>query len=160
MRRHAGLLWLAAAVFLASPTAAEEIDEFDRLQLWANCWPMNLFVEPLEHRAAFALTTDDVLTTVRSRLRAARIYDDTAFNYVLNVSVRILRDKQGKQPYALDLEYRKLMTDYASGLEYPARAWRRGSLGVGDHVFVLSLLSKYTDKFIDEYLRVNAEACE
>ena len=40
--------------------------------------------------------------------------------------------------------------------------WHLGTLGThGDTAaFILSGVSRHTDKFIDEYLRVNADACE
>ncbi len=160
MRQHAGLLWLAAVVFLASPAAAEEIDAFDRFTLWTGCQPMDLIVELLEDRAAFELTKDAVLTIVRSRLRAARIYDDASPDSFLGVEVVIARNKPGHQIYLVSFKYYKLMTDAASGVESLASAWDEVRFGFGNHVFVLSIVSKYTDKFIDEYLRVNRDACE
>ena len=43
-----------------------------------------------------------------------------------------------------------------------AATWHRGSIGMhGDRPSsILSAIALYTDKFIDEYLRVNADACE
>lgn len=43
-----------------------------------------------------------------------------------------------------------------------ATTWNIGSVAVhdGDASFILSAIAKDTDEFIDEYLRVNADACE
>ena len=43
----------------------------------------------------------------------------------------------------------------------PATTWRTGSTGTHgrDASYILSSVSQHVDKFIDEYLRVNADAC-
>ena len=159
MRRHAGL-WLAAAVLLASPAAAEKIGGAERFRLWSACLPMSLIVESFSDRAAFGLTEQAVLTTARSRLRAARIYDDGDASRILALTINILNDEPGRQTYGLGFQYLKLMTDAASGEINLAISWDSGSVGYGDHVFVLAKVSERIDEFIDEYLRVNADACE
>ena len=41
-----------------------------------------------------------------------------------------------------------------------ATAWNSTTAGLGDSPYILSVVSQNTDKFIDEYLRVNRDACE
>ena len=152
---------VVVAALIASPlAAAEKISNFDRFQLWADCEPIALIVEKLEHKARFGLTKDAVLTTVRSRLRAARIYDDGSPDSFLHVEVGILRNKPGNQTYVVGFKYHKVMKDAASGVESFASVWNEVRFGYGDHVSVLAVVSRYADKFIDEYLRVNRDACE
>ncbi len=47
-------------------------------------------------------------------------------------------------------------------LENTATTWGVGSTGTHSRNpnFILSSVSQHTDKFIDEYLRVNADACK
>ena len=40
-----------------------------------------------------------------------------------------------------------------------AATWDRGVVGQGGGAYILSSVSRLTDKFIDEYLRVNESAC-
>ena len=47
--------------------------------------------------------------------------------------------------------------DFTTGF---APTWQTGSYGTGNAGFIMSALAEHIDEFIDEYLRVNAEACE
>ena len=51
--------------------------------------------------------------------------------------------------------------DHASTLDKPAVSWERGEVGIhkSDIDSILNRIGQLTDEFIDEYLRVNAEAC-
>ena len=59
------------------------------------------------------------------------------------------------------LEFQKRLSDPVSGDASYATTWEGSRLmqNVNDHD-VAALLAQITDKFIDEYLRVNAPACE
>ena len=50
----------------------------------------------------------------------------------------------------------------ATGLDNRAKTWDVASTGTHgqDPNFILSSVAQETDKFIDEYLRVNADACK
>ena len=49
----------------------------------------------------------------------------------------------------------------ATGLDNRARTWDVASTGTHTQNpnYILSSVTLYTDEFIDEYLRVNADAC-
>lgn len=107
MTRLTVLLIAAASLFLAPSAQAEEVTRLDRFQLWNNCQPMQLVVESLHQDAAdIGLTGEAIATAVRSRLRGARLYDDTAPQY-LYVNVNVVG-----QAFALNLAYNKMVPDY------------------------------------------------
>ena len=146
----------ALSLFLAAPAAAEDVTAWDRFQLWNDCRGMSLFVADLgEVEADLDLTKDAVETAVRSRLRAARLYDAEA-SYYLYIYV----DAVG-QAFRIDVEYYKWLNDFASGESRLATTWRTGSTRThgGRADYILSIVSQNMDEFIDEYLRVNEDAC-
>ena len=107
----------------------------------------------------------DIETAVRSRLRAARLYEDLNAGPVLIVLVRVF-----KGIFAVDVQLFKAVEDLSVWSSMPdsvdhlfgfAATWANGNIGISDDAdFVLSIVERYTDKFIDEYLRVNADACQ
>ena len=161
---------VALSLMLAAPASAAEkatkIDQFelkmDQFELWNGCLPVSLVVERLPERARkIGLRKEDIATAVRSRLRGARIYDESANPYLyvnvnvgggaFSIAVHFERRTQVVLPH---LVRSNPLSGYAS-------TWRRGELGVsGKPGFILSSVAQHTDKFIDEYLRVNADACE
>ena len=162
-RRTAGQLVLLATLLLAATASrAEDVRESDRFQLWNGCLPTVLLVEDLHTDAAdIGLSKVDVETSVRSRLRAARLYVDgadyeaSAFTYFY-VNVGVVG-----QAYGMDIQYVKYLYDSTSDTFHSAITWDRGSIGThgGDANFILGGLARLVDQFIDEYLRVNADAC-
>ena len=161
MRRYT-VLWIAAALLLAATSApADEVEDYDRFQLWNGCKPMKLLVEETNDEGiVIGLTTEKIGIAVRSRLRAARLYSEDrgktgwAELYVnVNTSNRAMN---------LSLYYKKLSKESGAGLIYPAITWITGAVGThsNDLNYILSSVSQYTDEFIDEYLRVNADACK
>ena len=158
--RHLTLPTVALALVLAAPAGAvEKVTELDRFELWYGCQPVFLVVEGLPDSAkAIGLSTSRIETAVRSRLRSARIYSAERPwpRPYLYVNVNVLGAAFGHR-----LELNKWVKDEASGEEGRAATWRRG--GIGTHgesaSFVLSTIGEFTDLFIDEYLRVNADAC-
>ena len=154
---------VALSVMLVAPGLAAAQDStaptgVDRFRLWNECKPIFLLVENLnDHAAKIGLTKELIETTVRSRLRAARIYKST--RSLPHVYVRV--DVAGRA-FSVELALSKIVTDNASGELNYAKTWETGSIGThgrGDAGFTLQAVSRHTDKFIDEYLRVNAEAC-
>ena len=151
-------LLAAASLFASTLAAAEKVDKHDRFQLWAACSPMKLIVDGWDAGArGFGLTTEAVEIAVRSRLRAAQLYDPTALLF-LGVNVNV-RNEPGRQSFSVTVQYHKPRKDIMSGVIEGAVAWGTSGTGFGESSFVLSAVSQYTDKFIDEYLRVNAESC-
>ena len=157
----AGVALLAAA----TPIGAEESEDFgrsirdgiDRFQLWNACEPIALSVEDVDDAGVTrGLTREAIITAVRSRLRAARLYrgDETLPRLYVNVNV-----VEGSTAYCVSLEFIKWVSDPISGRGGRAVTWSAGSAGQGGAAFILSVVSQRTDEFIDEYLRVNTSAC-
>ena len=155
----------AAMVVLATPAAAEKVTDFDRFRLWTGCQPTGLAVQMSKDAKAIGLTKEAVETAVRTRLRAAHLYNPTKYVGLLFVNVNVvghdvLRNTAQKQPFNVAVNYYKLMKDVLSDVKMLAVAWDASSAGIGDSPYILSAVSGNTDKFIDEYLRVNRDACE
>ena len=161
-------LVVAAMIVLAVPAAAADgrVNERDRFQLWADCRAVGLEIDPLRGgHPHFQLTLHAVEIAARSRLRAAGLYNATKYVGLLIVFINMVRvdwlfNEAGKQPFSIAIRYYKLMKDIMSGESNLAVAWHAGSVGLGDPAFVLSAVSRKVDEFIDEYLRVNRDACE
>lgn len=100
------------------------------------------------------LTQRDIITTVRSRLRAARLYQIRIGPY-LYVRVNVVG-----AAFSARVAFNKVLFDPISGLNFPSPTWQRSVTGEGrDADLILSWIARSTDRFIDEYLRVNAPAC-
>ena len=157
MRQHTGL-WLAAAcLFAAASASGGEVSDFDRFELWNECRPMSLVVENLpDDAAAIGLTMEAIEVAVRSRLRSARLYSDDAWAYLYD-NVNVV-----SSGYGIGVKYYKSVMDIATKLERRAATWDRGSAGTHaqDPNFILSSVVQHADAFIDEYLRVNTDACK
>lgn len=157
MKRLSVLLIAAASPILVGLASAEEVTKRDRFRLWSACLPMDLLIESLPKGASdIGLTKETVTTAVRSRLRVARLYSASRLAY-LYVNVNVV----GKA-FNVDLEFHKVVEDAVSGEINHATTWSTGSTGThGRNAgFIRSTVSEHTDEFIDEYLRVNEEACK
>lgn len=153
--------WLAAAAswFFAASASGGNAADLDRFRLWNDCRAMNLVIEGLPAGgAAIGLTNEAVAAAVRSKLRAARLYEAGEDPYLpyLYVQVNVF-----ETAFGVRVEYRKVVADVASDQIGFGATWRVGRLGTHgwDPAFVLSGVSQSMDEFIDEYLRVNADAC-
>ena len=174
-------LAVALALVLASPSgAAEKVTWYDRFGLWNGCRPVDVLVVSLSDDAGkIGLRREDIETTVRSRLRGARIYDGvpphgesgwlgwrvrhTRYGEpILYVNVSIV-----SLAFNVEVGFRrsvKALLPVPEGmdpLDGPATTWDSGSLGMHGHdaSYILSSVSLHVDRFIDEYLRVNADSC-
>ena len=175
--------WLVASlslVFVLDATADEGVDNpSDRFELWNRCEPMPLHVHLNEEAVAIGMTEEAVMIAVRSRLRAARLYlpEPELFDWE-NVSKgmpleefmqRLEYEASGlhvyiwiaRSTFSQSVEYRKRVTDEASEVRSFVATWADGSFGTHgrDPGFILQSISETTDRFIDEYLRVNDLAC-
>ena len=145
-----------ATLFLAATAVTEEVTDRDRFLLWNDCEPAVLVVEDLSNDAAdIGLTRNAIEVAARSRLRAARLYDADKPTF-LTVTVTVVG-----AAFTVIVAYWKELRDSASGEIGYARTWYRGGAGTHgrDAGYILSSVSQHTDEFIDEYLRVNEEAC-
>ena len=162
MGRHASILIAAALLLAAAPASADAVDDLlqgqERFALWNECRPMNLIVHHDNDAAYIGLTKEAIEITARSRLRAARLYSNDA---VLLPAFGVIVDVVGAAS-SINVQYLKQVVDRATGSDGIAIIWNTGVIGThgGDSNFVLSSVALYVDKFIDEYLRVNAEACD
>ena len=151
---------VALALVLVSPAgAAEKVSQADRFKLWNDCRTMGLVVEDLtkpKSAADIGLTTEAVTVAVRSRLRAARLYRAERGTPFFSVAVTVIGTA-----FDVSVAYSKWVKDSASGLSRGAGTWGEGFTGTHgrDASYILSSVSRKVDKFIDEYLRVNADSC-
>ncbi len=150
-------LVLVLLILLPAVGWADEIqDRIDRFELLNDCRPVDLLVTwRTSGPGEIDLTEDDIRTAARSRLQGARLFDETSYPS-LNVIVHVVH-----LGFNIRVQFLKRVFDAESGESFLAETW--GSSITGTHGrdggYVLSRLSRQVDKFIDEYLRVNAEAC-
>ena len=132
--------------------------EWERFGLFSECSPMRLLVYELPPDASkTSLTKDLIRVYLESRLRSARLYDSAAFNF-LSVATDVVTSSF----YSLELKYHKVVYDPASKLVSTVETWNEcnstavfsacGLPGGG--------LETCIDRFLEEFLRVNEEACE
>lgn len=136
----------------------------ERFQLWNKCRPVHLLIElPGVEVSEIGIAPEQIEDMIRSRLGAARIYssghDFAGEEALLYVNVSVLRPA-----FATSFQLLKTVVDGATSSSSLAATWR--DLAVGTHrqdsggaSFIIQHISEKTDKFIYEYLRVNADAC-
>lgn len=175
-------LTIFPSLFLATSLTAKEVigplDEFHpfhpRFHLGGDCQPMALLVHTLTpqtitealslYPANFQLENIDVETAVRNRLHAAHvpiIKPSPSVSSGLSVFVRVVGET-----FEIDIRYRKRLIDPISGEAGLVKTWELSDPAYviprahnGDPEYILYWVSKYTDKFIDEYKRVNGGTC-
>ncbi len=103
------------------------------------------------------LNESTIATTVRSRLRAARIYSSSESLPVLAVNVGII-----KQAFSIELNLVQSLWNPITESYGFAITWNSGNHGAHGYegTYVLQIVGQYIDQFIDEYLAVNESACE
>ena len=159
MRRYTVLV--AALLLTVASASAGEVSDQDRFDLWNDCRPMLLVVEGLpDDAAAIGLAEDAITVAARSRLRAARIYTEAGSEAEWS-SLYINANVVGPA-YGISVKYRKYVNDLATMLEGAAITWVSSSTGTHgrDPTYVSSNVAGHIDRFIDEYLRVNEDACK
>lgn len=138
------------------PAAADEaVTDFDRFELWNECEPVSLVVGLDGDAEVTGLTEETIKTAARSRLRGARLYDGDAYHR-LYIAVII-----SGAAFSMELLIIKSLYDPTIDKMGAATTWSDGAIGThgGSGDYILNAIGRYTDTFIDEYLRVNAEAC-
>ncbi len=155
-----------ALVLATTPGAADVATKMDHLQLWHACQSVGLLVEDLPDDAGkIGLQKRDIETAVRSRLRGGRIYNDRSSSLHLYVNVNVVGTA-----FSVGFHFKRWVTVSVAfwlkpeGMDDPAgpaTTWNVGSTGThgGNAGYILSVVALHTDRFIDEYLRVNADAC-
>ena len=145
----------------AMPTAAVFDEDDYRMrhlewQLGNECKPIPLLVELNKNARDIGLKTEAIETLARSRLRAARIYDETLDAPYLYININV-----SGSAVSVERQFKRWLRlpDGTSGI---AVTWSNGATGVhgGRSDFIMQSLSQHVDEFIDKYLEANAEFCK
>ena len=147
-----------AVVTLGAVPLEGQVTDLDRFQFFTACAPVSVLVsvdqknEDLEE-----LTEQSVLVAVSSRLRAARLHTDRSSYPILVVRVSIVR-----LAFHVELRFFKTVYDPVSGQTSGSSTWINSTTGTHgrDASYVRSFVAEKMDLFLDEYLRVNTEACD
>ncbi len=157
-------------VALAVPaSAAEKVTDTDRFRLWNDCEPIMLFVRDLPNDlGSIGLKTDLVEFLVRGKMQDSRIFTEGAWaidpetaTASPSISFLLVRVSGGRLVQLFDIEFiRWLRGDHVS-FKGRATTWSLSGMGAyGDNAgHILSVIAELTDRFIEEYLRVNEAAC-
>lgn len=135
----------------------EIAEDLAKFTLYTGCQPMRYNVSFLpDDTEDIGISRQAVVNAVESRLRAARLYDSSAYEMLL-VEVHII----GGRAYSIDLAFLKWVGDSYTETTFIAKTWYTGSVGEhrGDASFILGSLSQHMDEFLVEFLRVNESAC-
>ena len=82
---------LAVLAVVTGHVAAQEVSDIDRFDLFNECGPMRLVIKSLPaNAAAIGLTEARIHTLAESRLRAARLYDNSSRAARLYIRVSVL----------------------------------------------------------------------
>lgn len=158
------LLCVALAILTVPPSAADSLQ--DGWQLWNGCREIRLVVEELSDDAInLGLEEEAIGTMARSRLRAARIYSDKPMLGTSKTPRDALYIRAGvvgnsfscKVSFIRWLENERALIGVGRG-----ETWAVSSLGQHgkSSTYIMADLSEKVDKFVDEYLRVNADFCK
>ncbi len=154
------------AVFVSAISSAQALAQtegIDRFELFNECRPIRLVVEDLSDDAAdIELTEERIQTLAESRLRAARLYDDSALHRLyVRVGVLVSEKNRDGGTFTVSVQYAKVLYDSVSGEVGLADTWHTGSYGThsGDAGYIMQSLSEHLDRFVLEYLRTNESAC-
>ena len=135
------------------------LESIARFELYTACAPVGLVIEGLHSDATdIGLTRNAITTTVRSRLRGARIYSPKTINAIsLYINVNVVR-----RAFSSSLEFRKFLLDPEHDTSGTATTWSIGTTGAHGQnpEYILQLIGRQMDQFIDEYLAVNEDAYE
>ena len=153
LRRVIPLFVLLQVVLATKASQAQNIDQ-DRFQLYAGCTPVQLHIQG--GMSQLGIDTASVRRAASGRLKAARIYSEDAVNALL-VEMSVV-----SQAFAVQAHFHKPVLDPWTNLTRMAPTWSAGRIGVHsfDRTGILGRISFLVDRFINEYLRVNADACE
>ena len=181
----AAMIVLAGPVAADNPRDTREFAEefasrIERFFLWNDCRPMgasaylwsddaesnlsnlpeNGLLRDLERSlgaSLFGLSRENVMSAVRDRFKATHLVQDAGAATKLFVSARVTGNK-----VRIKVSYSKPVRDLISGVEFYTATWETQSAGEHgrDSRRILAQVVEEVDKFIDEYLRVNREACE
>lgn len=160
---------------ISSARSAEEVGGVELFQLWNACRSIGLLVENFPSKDnTLKLNEEDIETTIRSRMRGSRIYQekiDKEYLYAhvnltnLAFSIELSFNRTMKLPFSTSsIQSHGIATSefFPEYIESYAVTWTTGSVGThgGDANYILSSISRHVDRFIDNYLRINNSACQ
>ena len=158
MKKMRKMVLVIFFVPLLSTTVQAQTD-LDFMKLWNACQPIFLVVEDTTKGSKnIGLTEQRIQTMAESRLRAARIYHKDS-GTALYINVHYLEGNAGA--FSLRLEFQQPVRLLRYGKTMIATTWDISVLGTaaGSAEYIMQVLSEYVDRFVNEYLRVNADSC-
>ena len=150
-------LLLVLLATISKAEAPDHLDPDEAFQLWTGCQPVGVVVGLNKGETEINLTEEKIEAAVRSRLRSARLYAAEGSGVSIIVLVDVL-----KIAFNIDVAFQKFVSDVAFSEQFDfGTTWMTGGIGIHSYNanFILSSISQYIDEFLDEYLRVNADAC-
>ena len=155
---------LIASMFTASANASDARRIPDRFGLWHNCEKMLLFVN--SDIGGFLHFPNEIIETIiKQKLRAVRLYRRQG-NISPTLSVHLnawstVRGRHGRIVYFVNWQLKKAATDEETGISGLLPTFSTMLSGMTTNINdVKSSIANYTDEFIDEYFRVNEDACD
>ena len=160
------VLTAAGPVWGETPTESNDGYEpwGERYELWADCNQLILLSNPIKNKnkaAIIGLTDDDIMLAIKNRLRAAGLYGMIDRDYWKKpLLVPTVMVESGTVVVKITLL--KVLKDVHSSEEKHGETWSKSFIDAhrDDASIIIAALGRLMDEFIDEYLRVNEEACE
>ena len=174
-------IWFVALLFalISSNVASTVVDvtsgeELSKFELWTGCGSVKFTLGLLGEPNIISKTTKKRLeTAIRSRLRGARIYSEDNPDLIFYVAISVMPFKVGKEgeekilstAFTLEASTMVRVSRNKIGLESWASASRiNHQWGVRSDInndgYIDLAVASITDRFIDDYMRVNAETCK
>ena len=145
-------------------------NEQERFELLNSCLPVRLYVALREFAAPDALLSNlqpKAEAVARSKLQYAGLYHPGSVNLVSPALYLLLFLKY--EEFEIHTSYRKRVVDNVTNVSGYIITWKLELVSDPDFVisrkhntdpeYVLHWVAKHTDRFIEEYRRVNADAC-
>jgi len=150
------------------PARAQEDDareRRERFQLFTNCARVvpEVDIQLDEDPDIEGLTEERLRRAINSRLRAARLYEspDAALRRTTDWTVLETYVQIVGRAFHVNIQHRKVLRDPPTSHLGIATTWERNTLGMhgGDGEYVVGVVARHLDEFLDDYLRVNESAC-
>ena len=150
MLRNWGLAGSLVALLVAG-LSGQSTERPNRFELFNDCKPMTLEIPSMSSDMLdLGISEADIQAAIESRLRAARVHASVA-PASLHITV-------GR--YAIQLDYSKPVQDLASGETKTISTYVNAvAVSDGTAAGVVSELATLVEKFLADYLRINASAC-
>ena len=138
-----------------------EADEIDCFFVWTGCASVGVAVNVDDNE--IGLQRNGITNAAESRLRAANVFSPSEAEIASNGVLLIRVDLVGSA-FEVSFDFYKpgmqLRDDY--GFRGVASTWRESITGThgGNSAFVMEVVRRLLDQFMNDYLRVNAPACE